>query len=64
MGITLTENFTCDYCGKRITDPANVWRGRLDLRKPHARGLGTRVEIVLHAPCRDKLTANANKPAK
>lgn len=61
MGIVTHEELTCDFCGKRITDPAAGLRGRLQLRKPHARGTARAVEIALHPACQGKLTRNATK---
>lgn len=61
MGIVTHEELTCDFCGKRITDPAAGLRGRLQLRIPHTPGGGRIVEIALHQACQDRLTRNATK---
>ena len=61
MGVILIEELICDFCGKRIADPSAGFRGQLDLRKPHAKGTGRRVNLVLHPACLSKLTRAATK---
>lgn len=62
MGIVTVEELTCDFCGKRISDPSAGLRGRLRVRKLASRGPGRIVEIALHPVCGDRLTAKASKP--
>lgn len=62
MGLIHFEVLICDFCGKRIGDPADGLRRELTLRRPHAKGLGRCVEIVLHEVCEGKLLRHATRP--
>lgn len=62
MGVVVVEELICDFCGKRINDPSDAWRGPLELRVKGAKGISRRVGIVLHSACRDRLTRHATKP--
>lgn len=61
MAVIQHEVWTCDFCGKAIGDRSAGLKGRLELRKPGARGTARRVEICLHALCETKLTKHATR---
>ena len=58
MGITVREEYVCDYCANPITD-ADVLVGKLTMRKQGARGIGREVMLALDAVCSEKLTENS-----
>ena len=62
MGVVVTEQYVCDFCGKAIGD-GEALLGRLTLRKAGARGLGRNLDVAFHQSCSEKLTRHAS-PAK
>jgi hypothetical protein len=58
MGVIVSEEYVCDFCGKAVkNDEALV--GGLSLRKAGARGLGRSFSLALHPKCSEKLTRHA-----
>jgi hypothetical protein len=59
MGVIVTHEFVCDFCGQEVKrDEALV--GALALRRAGARGQSRNFEVALHDGCSAKLTQHAD----
>ena len=63
MGLIRSEEYVCDYCGTSVSSP-EMLIGKLALRKRGARGLSREIALSLHPDCLEKLTENAERPAR
>ena len=66
MGVVVTEQFVCDYCGKPISGKGTRGEavvGRMTLHLMGAPGKARRCpELAFHPACEANLTRNARRP--
>ena len=63
MRLIRSKENVCDYCGSPVNGP-EMLIGKLALRKRGARGLSREISLSLHPDCLEKLTENAERPAR